>query len=84
MEEHLERMLDSRLVKQYWNYNDTGEWVNSGRDGWRIFEVETGSTLSMLCCEENDDGDICVIFGGVKVFRNSIIFHISYTFHVFS
>ena len=33
------------------SYVDTGVWVDAGRDGWRIFEGGTGSTLPMLYCE---------------------------------
>ena len=55
--EYLERMSDSRLAKQVWNTNlqDTGVWVDPGRDGWRIFEGRRGSTLPVPCCEDDDD-----------------------------
>ena len=36
------------------NLQDTGVWVDPGRDGWRIFEGGTGSTLPMPCCENDD------------------------------
>ena len=31
--------------------------VDPERDGWRLFEGGTGSTLSLPCCEDNDGDD---------------------------
>ena len=33
-------------------------WVDPGRDGWRIFEGGTGSTLPTSCREDDDEDDI--------------------------
>ena len=35
----------------------TGVWVDPGRDGWRVFEGGTASTLSVPSCGDDDDGD---------------------------
>ena len=49
-------MSDSRLAKQVLKYKPIGHRCGV-RDGWRIFEGGTGSTLPMACCEDDDDDD---------------------------
>ena len=37
---------------------DSGVWVDPERDGWRICDGGTGSTLCMPCFEDGDDNEL--------------------------
>lgn len=52
-EKILERMSDSRLAKQVYKYKSIG--YGSPWDSWRTFKAGTGDTLSMPCCEDDNE-----------------------------
>lgn len=54
VEKDLERLSEWRLTKEAWKYKPSGMWVDLARDGWRIFEIETGTILPMLWCEDDE------------------------------
>ena len=47
---------------------DTGMWVDAGRDSWRIFEGDTGSTLPMSFCDGHDDDVLGVYVRHLYIF----------------
>ena len=55
------QILDWPNISGNTNLQDTGVWVNPGRDGWRIFEGGTGSTLPMPCCKGNDELKVNIV-----------------------